>query len=195
MPDEPIDRILDAAYACFTRHGIRRTTMDDIAAAAGMSRPAVYQYVKNKNDVFLRLASRLFGAALAQAEQAAQAEQRLAARLQQVLGAKLELTLRLVRESPHAAELLDESTRLSGPAVEEFTDQIRQLLAGAIAAAADTGEITLADAKSTEVAEIIMALTHGLEFDLTDPEGLRRKLTLGIDLVVAGLAAPDRAAS
>ena len=188
MPDEPIDRILDAAYASFTRHGIRRTTMDDIAAAAGMSRPAVYQYVKNKDDVFLRLANRLFGAALAQATAAATAEGPLATRLQNVLGAKLELTLRLVRESPHAAELLDESTRLSGPAVEEFTGQIRELLADAVAAAADAGEITLPDAKPTEIAEIVMALTHGLELDLADPDSLRRRLALGLDLLVAGLS-------
>jgi TetR/AcrR family transcriptional regulator len=44
--------ILDAAYRCFARHGARRTTMDDIAAEAGLSRPAVYQYVRNKDDVF-----------------------------------------------------------------------------------------------------------------------------------------------
>lgn len=188
MPDEPIDRILDAAYASFTRHGIRRTTMDDIAAAAGMSRPAVYQYVKNKDDVFLRLANRLFGAALAQATAAATSAGPLATRLQQVLGAKLELTLRLVSESPHAAELLDEGARLSGAAVEEFTGQIRELLADTITSAADRGEITLAHAKPTEVAEIIMALTHGLELDLTDAAGMRRRLALGLDLLVAGLS-------
>jgi TetR/AcrR family transcriptional regulator len=192
MPDEPIDRILDAAYASFTRHGIRRTTMDDIAAAAGMSRPGVYQYVKNKDDVFLRLANRLFGAALAQATAAATSEQPLTTRLRLVLGAKLELTLRLVRESPHAAELLDESTRLPGAAVEEFTGQIRELLVDAIAGAADAGQISLADAKATEVAEIIMALTHGLELDLDDPEGLRRRLALGVDLLIAGLGARRR---
>jgi AcrR family transcriptional regulator len=192
MPDEPIDRILDAAYASFTRHGIRRTTMDDIAAAAGMSRPAVYQYVKNKDDVFLRLANRLFGAALAQATAAATSDQPLATRLRLVLGAKLELTLRLVRESPHAAELLDESTRLPGAAVEEFTGQVRELLTDAIAGAADAGEISLADAKATEVAGIIMALMHGLELDVDDPENLRRRLALGVDLLIAGLATRRR---
>jgi TetR/AcrR family transcriptional regulator len=51
-----VDQILDAAYECLNRHGVLKTTMDDIAKAAGMSRPAVYQYVRNKEDVFRRLA-------------------------------------------------------------------------------------------------------------------------------------------
>jgi len=34
-----LERVLDAAYQCFTRHGVRKTTMDDIAAAAGMCPP------------------------------------------------------------------------------------------------------------------------------------------------------------
>ena len=29
--EERVGAILDAAYVCFTRHGVRRTTMDDIA--------------------------------------------------------------------------------------------------------------------------------------------------------------------
>ncbi len=59
MADDRLDQILDAAYASFTRHGVKRTTMDDIASAAGMSRPSVYQYVRGKDDAFRRLAQRL----------------------------------------------------------------------------------------------------------------------------------------
>ena len=64
-PEAQLDRILDAAYACFTRHGVRRTTMDDLAREAGMSRPAVYRYVQNKEDAYRRLAGRLYAGALA----------------------------------------------------------------------------------------------------------------------------------
>src|SRR4051794_5495836 len=57
----------DPPYACLVRHGIRNTPMDDIAAAAGMSRPAVYQYVRNKDDAFRRVASRIFAEAVEEA--------------------------------------------------------------------------------------------------------------------------------
>jgi AcrR family transcriptional regulator len=42
-------QIFDAATACFDRYGLRRTTMDDVAEAAGVSRKTVYNYFANKN--------------------------------------------------------------------------------------------------------------------------------------------------
>jgi TetR/AcrR family transcriptional regulator len=182
MSDQRVDRILDAAYACFVRHGVRRTTMDDIAAAAEMSRPAVYQYVRNKDDAFRRLASRLFDGALARAEAAA-ASGSLVDRLHGVLSVKLELTLKLWSESPHAAELLDESARLSGDLVEAFKQSVLQLLVDAIR---DSG----VNADPLDLAEIAMALNVGLEADLSDPDRPRRRLRQGLELLVAGLSAP-----
>jgi AcrR family transcriptional regulator len=41
-------RIFKAAVACFARYGLRRTTMDDVAQAAGVSRKTVYNYFTNK---------------------------------------------------------------------------------------------------------------------------------------------------
>ena len=42
------EKIFDAASACFDQHGVRRTTMDDVAKAAGVSRKTVYNYFSNK---------------------------------------------------------------------------------------------------------------------------------------------------
>jgi AcrR family transcriptional regulator len=188
MPDEPIDRILDAAYACFARHGVRRTTMDDIAAAAEMSRPAVYHYVRNKDDAFRRLARKLFDGALVTARAVAEDDGSLQERLHRVVAAKLELTVKLWQDTPHAPELLDAGTRLSGDIVEEFVAAIRELLATTIEKARLSGDIDLTGTDAAEIADIALALTYGLEQDLTDPERLRRRLRLGIDLLVAGLS-------
>lgn len=43
----------DAAYKLFTEKGYRKTTVDDIAAAAGVSTRTYYRYYKNKEDVVL----------------------------------------------------------------------------------------------------------------------------------------------
>ncbi|WP_070962957.1 TetR/AcrR family transcriptional regulator [Vibrio sonorensis] len=45
-------RIMSAAVAVFGQYGYKKTTMQDIADEAGLSRPAVYQYYKNKAAVF-----------------------------------------------------------------------------------------------------------------------------------------------
>jgi TetR/AcrR family transcriptional regulator len=186
MPDEPIDRILDAAYACFTRHGVRRTTMDDIAAAAGMSRPAVYQYVRNKDDAFRRLAKRLFDGAMTQARAAAERDGPLAERMYQIIAAKVDLTVKLWQDTPHAAELLDAGARLSGELGEQFVAAIRDLLTAAIAA----DDLDLTGTNATEIADITLALVYGMEKELANPQRARRRLRLAIELLLAGLHKP-----
>jgi AcrR family transcriptional regulator len=43
----------DAAYRLFTERGYGKTTVDDIAAAAGVSTRTYYRYYRNKEDVVL----------------------------------------------------------------------------------------------------------------------------------------------
>lgn len=52
MGNEKKARVLEAAESVFLRFGYRRTTMGDLAAAAGMSRPALYLVFCNKEEVF-----------------------------------------------------------------------------------------------------------------------------------------------
>ncbi|MEY3360344.1 MAG: hypothetical protein RL531_63, partial [Actinomycetota bacterium] len=41
-------RLLDATLACLARHGIAKTTLDDVARAAGVSRATLYRYFPGK---------------------------------------------------------------------------------------------------------------------------------------------------
>jgi AcrR family transcriptional regulator len=43
-----VDALIDAAITVFERHGYADTTMDDVAAAAGVSKFTLYQYVESK---------------------------------------------------------------------------------------------------------------------------------------------------
>jgi AcrR family transcriptional regulator len=44
-------RIIAVARECFQRYGPRRTTMEDVAAAAGIARPALYRYVSSRDEI------------------------------------------------------------------------------------------------------------------------------------------------
>jgi AcrR family transcriptional regulator len=123
-----LTEVLDAAYDCLARYGVRRTTMDDIASTMGVSRSAVYQYVDSKDDAFRRLAERLHAEALVQARRAAAADVPYAERVRGVLDAKLRLVLRLTGDSPHTAELMDAKSRLFGDICHGFTAELRRLL-------------------------------------------------------------------
>jgi AcrR family transcriptional regulator len=44
-------RVLDAAFALFWRQGFLRVSMDDIAARAGITKRALYQHFRSKDDL------------------------------------------------------------------------------------------------------------------------------------------------
>jgi AcrR family transcriptional regulator len=50
-------RLLAAAERCVERHGIRKTTMEDIAREAGISRPSVYRYFADREELLLTVMS------------------------------------------------------------------------------------------------------------------------------------------
>ncbi len=52
-------RILDAAFDVFTRKGYVRTTLNDIAAVAGVTRGAIYWHFKDKFELFKALSEEI----------------------------------------------------------------------------------------------------------------------------------------
>ncbi len=62
---EKRDTILEAALEVFSTHGFRGSTIDQIAAAAGMSKPNLLYYFRRKEDIFTTLIQRLLDTWLA----------------------------------------------------------------------------------------------------------------------------------
>lgn len=58
--DEANAGLLDAASELFSRHGIQRTTMDDVARRAGLSRITVYRRVSSKEALVEQVVLREF---------------------------------------------------------------------------------------------------------------------------------------
>jgi len=57
-PDEARARILEAAVSCWETKGVRKTTIGDVARAARVTRPTVYKYFRNRDDIILGLMMR-----------------------------------------------------------------------------------------------------------------------------------------
>ena len=56
---ETRNRILDAAEHVFSERGVSRTSLEDIAHAAGVTRGAIYWHFKDKSDVFAAMVNRV----------------------------------------------------------------------------------------------------------------------------------------
>lgn len=81
-PESAVDPILDAALKAFAQLGIRRTSTDDIARAAGVSRVTVYRRFGTKDQLvraaILHETSRVMAQIAAQVTDAADATERVA---------------------------------------------------------------------------------------------------------------------
>jgi TetR/AcrR family transcriptional regulator len=184
------EQLLDAALRTFARYGFRRTAMDDIAAEAGVSRPSLYQHFTGKEDVFRALSRRLHDQALTASGVAARGGGPLAERLRAVLAPKLDLVLDIARESPHAAELLDENDRICGGIEQEFRAALVRLLANVFRAAARRGEVDLRGRglSASDAAALAVDGVLGVERELAEPDVQRRRLTQFATVLAAGLA-------
>ena len=64
--DAQRDRVLATAALLFSRRGFRATSMNEIAAAAGMAKPTLYHYFRSKEELLVRLYSDVLDESLEQ---------------------------------------------------------------------------------------------------------------------------------
>lgn len=102
------EEIADAAIPVFLRFGLRKTSMDDLAEAAGLSRQGLYLHFKNKQQ--------LFHASL----------QRVVARTQAAVALELARA-----DLPAHERLMGAFDALHGPAATTAGEEMNELLAAA----------------------------------------------------------------
>jgi AcrR family transcriptional regulator len=169
------DEIVTAAVEVFGRYGFRQTSMDLVAQAAGVSRPALYQYFRNKQDVFAAVAEQVTDQLVTAAHRARDAEGTLADRVYGVLAVRLDATAGLA-EIRYRQELVDQAQAMGlSPADDKLVYVLAQLLA-------DTPE-------PLETAAALLAAASGIGGSGGGPDTVHRRLRRLVDLVVAGLGA------
>src|SRR3974390_1975056 len=108
----PRDRILDAAMRVFRRHGFRRSSIEQAAEEAGLTRQALYHHFESKEALFRAVLERLYANALAAEAAAARAAEERGGSLADVLSAEIAARLgalfAALEGSPHLEELFSE---------------------------------------------------------------------------------------
>lgn len=130
-------RILDAALEVFSQHGYRGATLDQIAEAAGLSKPNILYYFSGKEDIHVTLLNRLMRTWLEPLEHMA-AEGEPLEELLSYIRRKLQMSRDFPRESRlFANEILQGAPRM-GPHLETglkpLFDRKCQLIAEWVAA-------------------------------------------------------------
>lgn len=162
--------ILNAAFEAFATYGYRRTAMDDIARGAGMSRTALYQYYRNKEEIFRSLSHAYFDQAVADMHAALRrpgltVDQALLACFVAKDGKFMEVVL----TTPHGAEMLDAGFAISGDLAAEGEVRMVAVLAEWLKAMPLPAGVGPAKA----LADVIMASLYGLRHSVTTMAELR----------------------
>ena len=164
------DAILDAAFAAFSSYGYKRTSMEDIAQAVGISRSALYLHFRNKDDILRSLSTRFFDdAAVAVAAEFAVMNRPTAETLGAAFVAYDGKFMDMFMNTPHGAEILEAGHQVSADLVAAGEARIQRLLADWLAALPLPAVLGSADA----LAATILAALKGLKHTAKTPQGYR----------------------
>ncbi|WP_212626745.1 TetR/AcrR family transcriptional regulator [Pseudomonas sp. PP3] len=91
LTDRKREAIIQAAIAEFRAHGFDITSMDKIAATAGVSKRTVYNHFPSKEELFAEILNQLWARVTAELETPYRADQPLREQLRQQLMAKMQV--------------------------------------------------------------------------------------------------------
>ncbi len=177
--DEKRSAVFEAAADVFSRYGFRRTSMNDVAEAAGVSRPALYLMFENKEDLFRQLAASRQNAAIDEAFAELSTDAPLRDRFISALLTYERLYYEPVSDSPHGAELMDVNQSIAADDMKKGHDKLVQRLAEAIEQAVSSGEARFSAAamEPKSFVDLLMASIHGVKKTTTSRTDFRRKAT------------------
>lgn len=163
--DHKSEAILDAALPVFVRHGFRKTSMADIARAAGISRAALYLSFGSKEELFRAGSARAHAKTMRSVEAALGGDGDIFSRIELAITVFQRDLILPFAGSADAVELFDINMALAKDITLAARAQLVTLLAHALTNAQATGAITLDGLNATpaDVAAIIVAAMEGIK--------------------------------
>jgi len=163
---KPQDRILDAAMRVFRRHGFRRSSIEQAAEEAGLTRQALYHHFDSKEALFRAVIERLYESALAAENAAAKAGEEAGKSLSDIIFAEISARLRQLvsslEGSPHMEELFSEHLAQASDLYQTYATRFAGEVAATIARVRRKRELALARGMSPrELARLVEMAVHG----------------------------------
>jgi AcrR family transcriptional regulator len=191
VPDAPSqdsssrrESVLDSAILTFARFGYRKTSMDEIARAAGISRPGLYFLFISKEELFRAAVTRVLTSDLTAIEVT------LADRSRPLHDRLLEGFDRWAGRyigplSADIAVVIDDNPMLLGTIVHDAPRRFAELIANTIVAESiSTAARRAPSTAPTAVAQTLISVSIGLKYQVDSRETYLERLALAIDLLI-----------
>jgi AcrR family transcriptional regulator len=178
--------ILEAATRVFLRYGFKKTSMDDLARAAGLSRQGLYLHFPTKEALFKEAVAALvaslraaFRSALARDD--LDVEERVLAAFEAVNAHSVE---KMTAE--HMNELLEAATALVGGELERLDGENVSDLAKALQRAGVTGKWKGAGISAHALADHLYTTSIGVKHRVSTQAEYRERMRIAVRLVCRG---------
>ncbi|MFT4860809.1 MAG: AcrR family transcriptional regulator [Pseudohongiellaceae bacterium] len=153
------ETVFDAAAVVFAQYGFRRTTMNDIAEAASMSRPALYLMFANKENLFYELANHRLDEAVEQASAVLSGSGSSRVRFIDALLIFEKIYYEPIADSPHGAELMDINQSLAADTMMNGVSTLIAAFAKLLKQAEKSGEVSFEGSPLTAKSFVELLLT------------------------------------
>ena len=159
--------IIDAALECFLQYGFAKTSLDDIAKRAKLSRPLLYLLFKNKEELFVETLRAIYQAEIDSARPVSGLALSKKEKLMQLYEELLVKPWTYIFNSPGGAEFIQQCHKFFPQLDAEYEKEALKLL------------MPIFEDKTT--AEVFMLCIDGLYADDPSPAILRKRVRLLIE--------------
>ncbi len=185
LDDPKQQAILASALEAFATYGFRKTSMDDIAKGAGMSRPAVYLHYKNKEAIVRSLTQAHYADKIDNVARALSDDGSVSERLSRAIDGQIK-GLAEILTSPHGREMLDTSKSTAADILAEGEAEMTALYADWLQREDNAGRVRLPNGPE-ETAKTITATLMGVKMTASSAEEFEQRTSQLAELLGAGL--------
>jgi AcrR family transcriptional regulator len=194
----PQDRILDAAMRVFRRHGFRRSSIEQAAEEASLTRQALYHHFASKEALFRAVLERLYEQSLAAESAAAKAAEEKGNDLADILvaeiAARLGALFASLEGSPHIEELFSEHLVQARDLYQSYATRFESEVAATIARVMRARKLKLQGGVTVrELARCVEMAIHGTKSaypSMMPVDAFLKQLETMLRMLIAGAVAP-----
>jgi len=162
----PKTRILDATMLVFRRHGFRRSSIEQVAEAAGLTRQALYHHFKSREALFRAVIERVHESAIAAEDVAISEAEAAGGTLADILAAgmtaRMATMIASFDGSPHIEELYSEHLAQARDLYQKYSAIYAERLIATVARIARRQRLVLPQGLSpAEFARLVEMAVHG----------------------------------
>jgi AcrR family transcriptional regulator len=176
------EQVLAAALLTFARYGFKKTSMDDVARAAGISRPGLYFLFDSKPNLFRAAVTQALDGDV-DAAQRALADTRRPLRDRLIEALDLWTGRYIGPMAKEVAVLMETNPELLGSIVIDYPKRFVDMVTDAIAADLPPGSAGAAE----DVARTLLSTAAGLKHEASTRDEFVARVTVGVDLLLSGL--------